>query len=49
MKIILAIVVCFFAVTGILADDTKYEKAMKKNLTKIDSATNLGAMLDVGY
>jgi len=47
MKIILAIVVSFFAVTGILADDTKYEKAMKKNLTKIDSATNLGTMLDV--
>jgi hypothetical protein len=28
------------------ADDSKYEKAMKKNLSKIDSAMNVGSMLD---
>ncbi len=47
MKIILTLVICFLAVTGIHADDSKYEKAMKKNLAKIDSAINLTAMLDV--
>jgi len=29
MKIILTLVICFLAVTGIHADDSKYEKAMK--------------------
>ena len=47
MKIILTIVICFFSVTGIQADDTKYEKAMKKNLSKIDSAIGVGSMLDI--
>jgi len=47
MKIILTLVICFLAVTGIHADDSKYEKAMKKNLSKIDSAMDIGSMLDV--
>ncbi len=46
-KIILTLVICFFAITGIHADDSKYEKAMKKNLSRIDSAKNVGAMLDI--
>ncbi len=46
-KIILTLVICFFAITGIHADDSKYEKAMKKNLSGIDSAKNVGAMLDI--
>jgi len=46
MKIILSIVICFLTVTIIHADDSKYEKAMKKNLSKIDSAMNVGSMLD---
>jgi len=47
MKIILSIVICFLTVTGIHADDGKYEKAMKKNLSKIDSAMNVSLMLGV--
>ncbi len=47
MKIILTIVVCLFTAAGIHADDSKYEKAMKKNLSKIDSAMNVGSLLDV--
>jgi hypothetical protein len=47
MKIILTMVICFLTAAGIQADDSKYEKAMKKNLSKIDSAMNVGAMLDV--
>lgn len=47
MKIILTIVICFLTVTHIHADDSKYEKAMKKNLSKIDSAMGVVAMLDV--
>lgn len=46
MKIIFTIVICFFAVTGMHADDTKYEKAMKKILAKIDSVMNVSLMLD---
>ncbi len=46
MKIILTIVICFFAVTGIQGDDTKYEKAMKKNLSVLESEMNLSSMLD---
>jgi len=46
MKIILTFVICFFTVTGIHADDDKYEKAMKKNLSKIDSAMNVSLILD---
>jgi len=46
MKIILTIVVCFFAVIGILANDTKYEKAMKKYLSVLDSEMNISIMLD---
>ena len=46
-KIILTIIICFFAVAGLIADDSKYEKAMKKNLSKIDSAMGVGSMLDI--
>jgi hypothetical protein len=46
-KIILTIAICFLTAAGLYADDSKYEKAMKKNLSKIDSAKNVGAMLDI--
>lgn len=46
-KIILTIILYFFAAASIHADDGKYEKAMKKNLSKIDSAMNVSLMLDV--
>ena len=47
MKIILTLIICFFTAAGAHADDGKYEKAMKKNLSKIDSAMDVGSMLDV--
>jgi len=47
MKIILTMVMCFLTAAGIQADDGKYEKAMKKILSKIDSAQDIGSMLDV--
>jgi len=46
MKIILTIIICFFTIAGLIADDSKYEKAMKENLSKIDSAMNVSSMLD---
>ena len=47
MKLLLTIIICFLTTTGIHADDSKYEKAMKKNLAKIDSAMNVSLMLTV--
>jgi len=47
MKIILTLTICFLTAAGVQADDGKYEKAMKTNLSKIDSAMNVGSMLDV--
>jgi len=47
MKLLLTIIICFLTTTGIHADDSKYEKAMKKNLAKIDSAMNVSLMLNV--
>ena len=38
MKTLLALILSFSAITGVLADD-KYENAMKKNLDKIDEYT----------
>jgi len=46
MKIILTIIICYFTVASLIADDSKYEKAMKENLSKIDSAMNVSSMLD---
>ena len=47
MKIALTILICFLTVVGMSADGGKYEKAMKKNLSKIDGAKDVGSMLDV--
>lgn len=47
MKLIITIAICFLTVAVVHADDGKYEKAMKKNLSKIDSAKDIGSMLDV--
>ncbi|MBT8386247.1 MAG: hypothetical protein KJO12_02455 [Ignavibacteria bacterium] len=46
-KIILTIVISFLTAASIHGDDSKYEKAMKKNLSKIDSAAGVVSMLDV--
>jgi len=47
MKTALTIIICFLTVVGMHADGGKYEKAMKKNLSKIDAAQDVGSMLDV--
>ena len=47
MKTALTIIICFLTVAGMQADGDKYEKAMKKNLSKIDAAKDVGSMLDV--
>ena len=47
MKLIITIAICFLTAAGVHADDGKYEKAMKKNLSKIDSAQDIGSLLDV--
>ena len=46
MKLIITIAICFLTAARIHADDGKYEKAMKKNLSKIDSAMDVSSMLD---
>ncbi|MEE9448473.1 MAG: hypothetical protein V3V72_00355 [Ignavibacteriaceae bacterium] len=47
MKIIVTIAICFLTAAGMYAGDGKYEKAMRKNLSEIDSARDVGSMLDV--
>ncbi len=47
MKTLLTIAICFLAAAGVHAGGGKYEKAMKKNLSKIDSARDVNSMLDV--
>ena len=47
MKILLTIIICFYTASGLMADDGKYEKAMKKNISMIDSAHDVTAMIDV--
>ena len=47
MKTALTILICFLTVVGMHADGGKYEKAMKKNLSKIDAAKDVETMLDV--
>ena len=47
MKLHLEIAILFFALASTHADDSKYEKAMKKNLSGIDSALDVTSMLTV--
>jgi hypothetical protein len=47
MKIILTMAICFLTAAGINADGGKYEKAMKKNISKIETARDVVSMLDV--
>lgn len=47
MKLIPIMLICFLSFPNIQADDSRYEKAMKKNLSKIDLARDVTAMLDV--
>jgi hypothetical protein len=47
MKTALTIIICFLTVIVMHADGGKYEKAMEKNLSKIDAAKDVASMLDV--
>jgi len=47
MKTSLTILILFLTAAGVHAGDGKYEKAMKKNLSKIDAAQDIGSMLDI--
>jgi len=47
MKILLISIICLCAIAYLRADDSKYEKAMKKNIALIDSAMVTGTMLEV--
>lgn len=47
MKILLSLIFCFYASSGLMADDGKYEKAMKKSISMIDSAHDVTSMIDV--
>ena len=47
MKTALTILICFLTIACVRADGGKYEKAMKKNLSKIDAAKDVASMLDV--
>jgi hypothetical protein len=47
MKILLAVLLLCSAVVSAQSDNSKYEKAMKKNLSKITSAKDVASMLNV--
>ena len=47
MKTVFAVILCLTAVININAQDGRYEKAMKKNISMIDSAKDISSMLDV--
>jgi len=47
MQLLLTTILFFFTFVSIQADDSKYEKAMKKNLSKIDSALDVTSILTV--
>jgi len=47
MKLLLITTIFFFLFVSAQADDSKYEKAMKKNLSGIDSALDVTSMLTV--
>jgi hypothetical protein len=47
MKLILSITLICFAFANAQTDDSKYEKAMKKNLAEIDSARDYTSILNV--
>ena len=47
MKILFTLIFCFYTASGLIADDGKYEKAMKKNISMIDSAHDVSSMIDV--
>jgi hypothetical protein len=47
MKLLLITTISLFALVSTQADDSKYEKAMKKNLSRIDSALDVTSMLTV--
>jgi hypothetical protein len=47
MKKLIPILLLCSAIAGAQADDRKYEKAMKKNLSKIDDAKDVASMLKV--
>jgi len=47
MQLLLTTILFFFTFVSIQADDSKYEKAMKKNLSRIDSALDVTSILTV--
>ena len=47
MQLLLTTILFFFTLVSIQADDSKYEKAMKKNLSRIDSALDVTSILTV--
>ena len=47
MKLLLIATILFFVFFSAQADDSKYEKAMKKNLSVIDSALDVTSMLTI--
>jgi len=47
MKLVFTFIICLFIAASTHADGGKYEKTMKKNLDKIESAKDVGSMLDV--
>jgi hypothetical protein len=47
MQLLLTTILFFFTFVSIQTDDSKYEKAMKKNLSRIDSALDVTSILTV--
>ncbi|MFH1195848.1 MAG: hypothetical protein V1720_09035 [bacterium] len=47
MKSILTFILCCAFFVGVNAEDTKYEKAMKKNIAKMDSANTVEANIEL--
>ncbi|MBT8377980.1 MAG: hypothetical protein KJN64_01980 [Ignavibacteria bacterium] len=47
MKLLLSLVLIFFAFAGAQTNISKYEKAMKKNLTKINETNDVTSMLNI--
>lgn len=47
MRTIFTIIICFLIIINLNAQNNRYEKAMKKNLSMIDSAKDVSSMIDV--
>ncbi len=47
MKLLLSLTLIFFVLANAQTDDSKYEKAMKKNLSRIEESKDVTSMLNV--